>query len=134
MPARRVVAVRTTTGSTYWKLTGAVLTWQMVRRGSRQWRPRPAGSAESRTRTALRPAFATPTSTSGVLAFATASARAVLTFDRRDFERLHRGSAAHGGIVSCTWDAPAILAARIDQAVTAAGPLAGKHLRINRPP
>ena len=39
-----------------------------------------------------------------VLAYATAAARAVLTFDRHNFERLHRASAVHGGIVSCTWD------------------------------
>ncbi len=69
-----------------------------------------------------------------VLAYATAAARAVLTFDRRDFERLHRASAVHGGIVSCTWDAPDVLAARIDRAAAAAGPLAGKHLRVNRQP
>src|SRR5437762_14272285 len=69
-----------------------------------------------------------------VLAVATAAGRIVLTFDRRDFERLHRNSAVHAGIVSCTPDDAAALAARIHQAVIAAGVCAGKHLRINRPP
>jgi predicted nuclease of predicted toxin-antitoxin system len=68
-----------------------------------------------------------------VLAYAASAGRAVLTFDRRDFERLHRADPAHSGIVSCTGDDPDALAARIDHTVTAAGPLAGRHLRINRP-
>ena len=34
-----------------------------------------------------------------VLAYATAAGRIVLTFDRRDFERLHRADPAHAGIV-----------------------------------
>jgi predicted nuclease of predicted toxin-antitoxin system len=69
-----------------------------------------------------------------VLTYATAAGRAVLTFDRRDFERLLRAAAAHAGIVSCTWDTPDALAARIDQSVAATDSLAGKHLRVNRPP
>lgn len=69
-----------------------------------------------------------------VLAYATAAGRAVLTDNRRDFERLHRTSAAHAGIVSCTRDVDAnALAARIDRAVTAAGSLVGRHVRVNRP-
>jgi hypothetical protein len=32
------------------------------------------------------------------------------------------------------WDWPDVLATRIDQMPAAAGPLAGKHLRVNRPP
>ncbi len=39
-----------------------------------------------------------------VLATATAAGRAVLTFNRRDFNRLHKKFPAHAGIVSCTWD------------------------------
>ena len=70
-----------------------------------------------------------------VLAHATAAGRAVLTFDRTDFERLHRQDPVHAGIVSCTrdddWQA---LALRIDQAVAGESSLAGKHLRVNRPP
>jgi hypothetical protein len=69
-----------------------------------------------------------------VLADATAAGRAVLTFNRRHFERLHRQSQAHAGIVSCPWDPDrAALAARIDHALAAAGALAGKHVRVNRP-
>jgi hypothetical protein len=69
-----------------------------------------------------------------VLSDATADGRAVLTFNRRDFIRLHRGNPAHGGIVVCTddRDAPA-LAARIDGLITAAGPVAGRCPRVNRP-
>ena len=70
---------------------------------------------------------------SRVLAYATSSGRAVLTFDRRDFERLHRAGPPHAGIVSCKGDDPDILAERVDHIVNTAGPLAGRHLRINRP-
>jgi Domain of unknown function (DUF5615) len=70
-----------------------------------------------------------------VLADATTSGRAVLTFNRKHFRRLHRQSAAHAGIVACTWDRDrAALAARIDQTIAAAGTLAGQYLRVNRPP
>jgi predicted nuclease of predicted toxin-antitoxin system len=69
-----------------------------------------------------------------VLAYATASGRIVLTFDRRDFERLHRASSTHAGIVSCTFDKPDALATRIDQAVVGIGSLADQHVRVNRPP
>jgi hypothetical protein len=70
-----------------------------------------------------------------VLADATAEVRAVLTFNRRDFLRLHRQSAAHAGIIVCTTDPNVVaLAARIDQRIRTAGPLAGQCLRINRPP
>jgi Domain of unknown function (DUF5615) len=68
-----------------------------------------------------------------VLAYVTAMGRAVLTFDRQDFKRLHRVNSVHAGIVSCTPDDPDSLAARIDQAIFAAGLLAGQHLRMNRP-
>jgi uncharacterized protein with PIN domain len=70
-----------------------------------------------------------------VLAIATASNRIVLTFDRRDFSRLHKKSPAHAGIISCSWDPDsAALANRIDQTVAAAGSISGQHLRVNRPP
>src|SRR5438552_12793435 len=69
-----------------------------------------------------------------VLADATAAGRAVLTFNRRHFKRLHRLNPAHQGIISCTPDDDLdALTARIDKAITAAGTLAGQHLRINRP-
>lgn len=60
--------------------------------------------------------------------------RAVLTFNRRHFERLHRLGQAHSGIVSCTRDDDfAALATRIDKALMG---LAGGRwcLRINRLP
>jgi predicted nuclease of predicted toxin-antitoxin system len=69
-----------------------------------------------------------------VLAYASRANRIVLTYDRRDFERLHRISNAHAGIISCTFDAPDALASRIDQAVAGIGSLAGQHVRVNRPP
>ena len=70
-----------------------------------------------------------------VLAYATAAGRAVLTHNRWDFERLHRQDPNHSGIISCTEDEDmGALAARIDQAIAAAGPLAGQHIRVNRPP
>jgi predicted nuclease of predicted toxin-antitoxin system len=70
-----------------------------------------------------------------VLAFATAAGRAVLTFNRRDFFRLHRLNPAHAGIIACTTDNNyAALAGRIDAAITRAGALSGKVIRVNRPP
>ncbi len=39
-----------------------------------------------------------------VLTFATEQGRAVLTFNRKDFIRLHKIVAAHSGIVVCTFD------------------------------
>jgi predicted nuclease of predicted toxin-antitoxin system len=69
-----------------------------------------------------------------VLAFATQAGRAVLTFDRRDFVRLHAQTAAHGGIVVCTDDDAVALAVRIHVAITAVPTLANQLLRVNRPP
>jgi hypothetical protein len=70
-----------------------------------------------------------------VLAFATAAGRAVLTFNRRDFFRLHRLSPAHAGIVACTKDTNYVaLAGRIAAAIARAGVLTGKVVRVNRPP
>jgi hypothetical protein len=69
-----------------------------------------------------------------VLAYATAAGRVVLTFDRNDFERLHLADPNHAGLVSCTPDDPDALAVRIDLAVASAGPLAGQHVRVKRPP
>jgi predicted nuclease of predicted toxin-antitoxin system len=70
-----------------------------------------------------------------VLATATVAGRAVLTYDRRDFTRLHVNNPVHAGIVSCSWDPDAdALADRIDQMVAVAGTLAGQHLRVNKPP
>jgi hypothetical protein len=69
-----------------------------------------------------------------VLEFATGEQRAVVTLNRRHFIRLHAGRPAHAGVVACTFDPDfAGQAARIDQAVRASEPLAGRLLRINRP-
>jgi hypothetical protein len=70
-----------------------------------------------------------------VLQRATLDGRCVLTFDHRDFKRLHRQNPAHAGIVTCTRDNnPDALAGRIDLAVRGAGALAGKLLRVTKPP
>jgi predicted nuclease of predicted toxin-antitoxin system len=69
-----------------------------------------------------------------ILARAHALGRAVLTFNRRDFERLHRQGADHSGILSATHDSdfPA-LAARIHAMLAGLSP--GRWcLRVNRPP
>jgi hypothetical protein len=69
-----------------------------------------------------------------ILARAHALGRAVLTYNRRHFERLHRQGHEHSGILSATRDSnfPA-LAVRIDVALTGLSP--GRwRLRVNRPP
>jgi hypothetical protein len=71
---------------------------------------------------------------SEVLADATTESRAVLTFNRRHFIRLHAAHSQHGGIVVCTFDPDfAGLAHRIDAALNAASELAGQLVRIYRP-
>jgi hypothetical protein len=69
-----------------------------------------------------------------ILTRANALGRVLLTFNRSDFKRLHRQSAAHCGIVSATQDHDhAALAARIDAALVGITP--GRwHLRVNRSP
>jgi hypothetical protein len=71
-----------------------------------------------------------------VLADAVADGRIVLTHNRPDFEKLHRASAAHPGIISATRDDgnEDALAARIDAALAANPSPAGQHIRVNRPP
>jgi hypothetical protein len=68
------------------------------------------------------------------LAFAVREERAVVTYNRRDFIRLHRDNPGHFGIIVCTvdenWDA---LTARIHAAVSACPDLKGQLLRVNRP-
>jgi hypothetical protein len=68
-----------------------------------------------------------------VLADATAAGRAVLTLNHKHFARLHRQSAAHSGIISCTNDAADALAARIHQVIAAIPDLAGCFVRVTRP-
>ena len=70
-----------------------------------------------------------------VLAFATENDRALLTINRRDFIRLHEQNASHAGIIVCTQDHDTDgQAKRIHEAIQANEPLAGKLIRINRPP
>jgi predicted nuclease of predicted toxin-antitoxin system len=69
-----------------------------------------------------------------ILARAHSLGRAVLTYNRRHFERLHRQGAAHNGILSATHDSDfPRLAARI-HAVLAGLSLGRWCLRVNRPP
>jgi Domain of unknown function (DUF5615) len=69
-----------------------------------------------------------------VLARAHALGRAVLTHNRRHYERLHRQGADHSGIISATQDSDHLaLAARIDTEL--AGRTPGRwRIRVNRPP
>jgi predicted nuclease of predicted toxin-antitoxin system len=69
-----------------------------------------------------------------ILARAHSLGRAVLTYNRRDFERLHRQGAAHSGILSATHDRDfPRLAARIHAALAGLAP--GRWcFRVNRPP
>ena len=69
-----------------------------------------------------------------ILARANHLGRSVLTYNRRDFEALHRNGATHVGILSATHDTdfPG-LAGRI--AATLAGRQPGRWcVRVNRPP
>jgi hypothetical protein len=69
-----------------------------------------------------------------VLAFAVSQGRAMLTFNRRDFIRLHRLSSIHAGIIVCTRDVDVIaLATRINRALGAQVTLDGQLIRIYRP-
>ena len=69
-----------------------------------------------------------------VLAQAAMQGRAVLTFNRRHFIRLHGESPDHAGIIVCTFDLDfSALAGRIDAAIRATPTLAGQLLRVNRP-
>jgi hypothetical protein len=70
-----------------------------------------------------------------VLAHATTQGRAVLTNNRRHFHRLHRTNPGHAGIVTYTRDPDHLaLAQRIHEAMSANEPLAGKLIRVVRPP
>ena len=70
-----------------------------------------------------------------VLAFAVRNERTVLTQNRRDFMRLHLQQADHAGIIVCTDDRNLErLATRINEAIAGEETLAGKLIRVNRPP
>jgi Domain of unknown function (DUF5615) len=69
-----------------------------------------------------------------VLAFATAAGRAVLTFNRRHFIRLHTEGSLHAGIIVCTRDDDiGALPDRIHQQLQSTATLQNRLLRINRP-
>jgi hypothetical protein len=69
-----------------------------------------------------------------VLARAHSLGRAVLTYNRRHYERLHRQGAAHSGILSAKPDTDhSALTARIHAALAGLSP--GRWcVRVNRPP
>ena len=63
----------------------------------------------------------------------TADRISILTINRRDFMKLHRELPEHAGIVLCTENRDyAAFAHRIDQAIRAAGELAGQLIRVVR--
>jgi hypothetical protein len=68
-----------------------------------------------------------------VLRTATELDRAVVTFDRYDYARLHRRIPGHAGIILCR-DIPDLerLATDIDRAIAAAGTIRGRLLRLRR--
>jgi len=69
-----------------------------------------------------------------VLAFATKNNRAVLTFNRDDFVKLHRLNSNHAGIIVCSNDPNRQqLAKRIHEAVSKETSLQSQLIRVNRP-
>jgi hypothetical protein len=69
-----------------------------------------------------------------VLAFAVEHGRALLTFNRRHFVRLHGKNPSHAGIIVCTRDDDVIaLAGRIHQELAVRDSLANALIRVNRP-
>lgn len=73
-----------------------------------------------------------------VLAFAATLGRAVLTFNRRHFVRLHQrtiSGGSHAGIIVCTKDNDVVaLAQRIHQAIVSLPSLTNRLVRIRKPP
>ena len=68
-----------------------------------------------------------------VLAFATQEGRALLTFNRRHFIRLHRATPSHAGIIACTRDDNVVaLAKRIHDAIETTPNLRDVLIRVNR--
>ncbi|MFQ5651569.1 MAG: DUF5615 family PIN-like protein [bacterium] len=69
-----------------------------------------------------------------VLSEASNDERAVLTFNRKHFIKLHKSRPKHEGIIACTFDIDFVaLAKRVHQAIEAQQNLTGKLIRINRP-
>ncbi len=70
-----------------------------------------------------------------VLDLACREKRAVLTVNRRHFVRLHQQRPDHHGIVVCSFDPDwAAMAARVHHEVQVQSTLAGRLIRVNRPP
>jgi hypothetical protein len=68
-----------------------------------------------------------------VLAFARSEGRALLTFNRRHFIRLHGEQSDHAGIIVCTYDPDFdALAGRIQRELVTTPDLAGQLRRVNR--
>jgi hypothetical protein len=69
-----------------------------------------------------------------LLDFAHSEGRAVLTFNRKHFIRLHGQGKAHSGIIACTYD-PNFddLAQPIHKVIEGQSELVGQLLRVNRP-
>jgi predicted nuclease of predicted toxin-antitoxin system len=69
-----------------------------------------------------------------VLAFAIADNRAVVTLNRKDFFKLHKLNAIHGGIIACSDDRDRQrLANNIHAAIEKLESLAGQEIRIYKP-
>ena len=69
-----------------------------------------------------------------VLRFAATEGRALLSFNRFHFVRLHKAGTEHQGIVVCTFDLEFVaLAGRIHEAISDCGELSGKLLRVTKP-
>jgi predicted nuclease of predicted toxin-antitoxin system len=70
-----------------------------------------------------------------LLARATDLGRAVLTLNRLDFKRLHLSAPRHSGIIICTEDPDRLgQAQRIVEAISEAGELPGRLIRVYRRP
>jgi hypothetical protein len=70
-----------------------------------------------------------------VLAFAIGVGRAVLTYNRWDYVKLHSRVQPHSGIIVCSRDRDLLaLAVRIHQAIANLASLDSLLIRVNRPP
>lgn len=69
-----------------------------------------------------------------ILKLATSDERIVLTFNRKDFIKLHNSGVGHTGIIVCTMDNDfEALAGRIDALLQSEPEMQGKLGRVNRP-
>jgi predicted nuclease of predicted toxin-antitoxin system len=69
-----------------------------------------------------------------VPAFAIRDNRAVITLNRQDFARLHRGNSQHFGIIVCTNDTDRLqMATRIDEAISALESLESESIGLPTP-